>query len=200
MTEHEMSTMIPYPENDLYKALMRAPLLGWRLGLEKLLGHLFVVITTTGRKSGLPRRVVTEYFVMRGKLYVVCAFGKEAAWYKNIAADSRVTLQTWQGPESMRAVLVRDAQELRDLYAVMMQRNGLMTTEYLRSLGMRSDDIEDVIAKKERLTIFRFDPVEETTPPPLQADLVWVWPVALGVLVGLSAASRLLCGKETCER
>jgi hypothetical protein len=48
--------------------------------------------------------------------------------------------------------------------------------EYLESLGIE-DSVEDYVAKKERLVIFRVEPTSEKTPAPMRTDLVWVWAV-----------------------
>jgi len=53
---------------------------------------------------------------------------------------------------------------------------------YLDYLDIKPEP-EDIIAKKDRIYWFRFDPTDETTPPPLEADLVWVLPAALLVFV-----------------
>jgi hypothetical protein len=42
---------------------------------------------------------------------------------------------------------------------------------------------EDILAKKERIYWLRFDPTDEPTPPPLPADLVWLWPAAVVAVV-----------------
>lgn len=177
--------MFPYPQGRVLRALMRSPLLAWRMGLEKILGHVFVLITTTGRKTGLPRRAVTEYMTHQGKLIVPCAYGPKSDWYRNLMADPRVTVQTWQGAESMRAERIVALEEFRALYPVALRRNRVMVRACFRSLGIDPDDVEDVVAKRERIIWFRFEPTDEITPPPLQADLLWVWPVALGVLLAL---------------
>lgn len=183
--ELEQKDMFPYPRGGVLKALMRAPLLAWRMGLGRVLGHIFVLLTTTGRRSGLPRRVVTEYLTYRGKLIVPCAFGAKADWYRNLMSDSRVTVQTWQGAESMRAVLITEAEEVRALYPVGLRRNPVMMRAYFRSLGMDPDDLEDVVAKRARITWFRCEPTDDSTPPPLEADLLWVWPAVLGLVLGV---------------
>jgi hypothetical protein len=48
------------PRTRLQRALARAPIWFYRLGLGGLLGHRFVLLTHTGRNSGRPRQVVLE--------------------------------------------------------------------------------------------------------------------------------------------
>lgn len=194
---HESDTMMPYPSGGLLRWLFRSPMIVWRLGLGRVFGHIFVLITTWGRSSGKPRRVLTEYLPLAGKLYVACAYGPKADWYKNIMADPHVTVQTWQGPESMLASRVTDNDELRAVYHGFKRRDWPMMRWYLSSVGIDPGDPDDYVAKKERVHIFRFDPTDETTPPPQDADLVWIWPVALGGLLLMILLQRLIKRSDT---
>ena len=74
---------LTYPSSGWQKALFKWPVHLWRLGLAPLIGHHMVLITQTGRKSGLPRRTMTELYLVEGKRYAPCAFGRRAQWYRN---------------------------------------------------------------------------------------------------------------------
>lgn len=100
-----------------------------------------------------------------------------------------MTIQTADGAESAIAVRVTDDDEILALFDVVGQRARPMLDTYLESLEMKPDP-EDIIAKKDRVYWFRFDPADEQTPPPLAADLVWIWPVALLALAALVVAGR----------
>ncbi len=189
---HKSETMMPYPGGGFMRWMFRSPMIVWRLGLERLFGHIFVLITTWGRKSGKPRRVLTEYLPLKGKLYVACAYGTQADWYKNIMADPHVTVQTWQGPESMLASRVTAGDALRAVYHGFKRRPWPMMRWYLSSVGIDPENPDDYVAKKERVFIFRFDPTDEPTPPPQDADLVWIWPVALIAVLLSILLSRLI--------
>ncbi|NOZ29358.1 MAG: nitroreductase family deazaflavin-dependent oxidoreductase [Chloroflexi bacterium] len=172
-----------YPRGWLRWAV-KAPILLWRLGFGPILGRIFMLLTTTGRKSGLPRRTMVEYHMLNGRIYAPCAFGPKAQWYKNIVADPRVTVQTAHGVQSMIATRVTDDEEILAVYELLRRRDPVILDAYLRSLDIRPDPA-DVVAKKDRIYWLRFDPTDEPTPPPLEADLAWVWPVVLVLLLGL---------------
>jgi deazaflavin-dependent oxidoreductase (nitroreductase family) len=173
---------LTYPQDGWRKAMFKWPVHLWRLGLAPLLGQFMMLITQTGRTSGLPRRTMTESYRLGDKYYAPCAFGKRAQWYKNIAADPRVTIQTAHGAQSSIAVRVTDDEEILAILAAVKGRSSAIHEMYLDYLDIRPDP-EDIIAKKDRIYWFRFDPTDETTPPPLEADLVWVLPVALLIFV-----------------
>lgn len=167
------------------KALFKAPIVLFRLGLAPLVGQVMMLVTHTGRKSGSPRRTMIEYHRLHGVKYAPCALGQKAQWYRNIQADPRVTIQTAHGTESVRAVRVTDERELLAVYHLFKRRDPPLLNWYLRSLGIRPD-AADVLSKKDRIYWIRFDPTDEPTPPPMDVDLAWVWPFALFGLATLA--------------
>ena len=167
-----------YPRAPWMKFVTKAPIFLWRLGLGPISGRILMLITTSGRKSGLPRRAMVEYHILAGKKYAPSGFGDKAQWYKNIMANPRVTIQTADGTERMRAVRVSDDEELLAVYELLKHRNPPFLNWYLQSLGIEPDPA-DLIAKKDRLHILRFDPTDEATPPGLDVDWAWLWPLAI---------------------
>jgi deazaflavin-dependent oxidoreductase (nitroreductase family) len=168
--------MMVYPGSGWRKQFMKMPLRYWRMGLGPILQRWFLVLTTTGRKSGLPRHTMLEFSVMDGKHYVGSGWGERPDWCKNIAADPRVTIQFSHGMESAMAKRVTADEEMASLYHVAKARKSPVWKEYLESLGIE-DTVEDYVAKKERLVIFRLEPTSEKTPAAMKTDLVWVWAV-----------------------
>lgn len=186
--QHEKELM-SYPGVGWRRAMFKAPLLLWRMGLGPIIGHIMLVITHTGRKSGLPHHTMVEYHMLDDVKYAPCAFGPRSDWYKNITADPRVTIQTAHGTESATAVRVTDDQELLAVYELFMRRDPPLTRWYLDSLGIQAEQ-QDVIAKKDRIYWIRFDPTDKPTPTPLENDLVWVLPAALLSLILLWFLNR----------
>jgi len=76
---------------------LRLPIRFYRAHLGWLLGDRFLMLTHTGRKSGLPRQTVLEV-VQHNKdtdtYYVVSGWGEKSDWYQNISKDPFVTVQT----------------------------------------------------------------------------------------------------------
>lgn len=52
-----------------------------------------LILTTTGRKSGLPRQTPLQYEEIDGLIYVASARGTEADWYRNLQKEPQVILQ-----------------------------------------------------------------------------------------------------------
>jgi len=51
----------------------------------------FLYLTTTGRKTGLPRRIEIWFVENEGKHYVVAEMRREAGWVKNLERDAHVS-------------------------------------------------------------------------------------------------------------
>lgn len=175
-----------YPDRPLTRLLFKAPTLTWRLGLGPLSGKLFLLLTTTGRKSGLPRQAMLEYYRHNGRKYVVSAFGERSDWYRNLQKNTRVTTQTNDGTESVYAVRVTDADELWQVLQTFMQHDAPLTRWYLNSNAVEFSR-EAVAANRDRLHFIRFDPRLDAAPTGQDVDLAWIWPltmlVALFVLI-----------------
>lgn len=171
--------VMAYPESGWRRAAFKAPVLLHRLGLGALMGRVILLITQTGRRSGLSRHTLVEYHTLNGVRYVASAYGRSAQWYRNIEADPRVTIQADRPPEPARARRVTADGEILAVCQRFLRRDPPLTRWYLRSRGIDPHDPLDWLLKKDRLYFLRFDPVDEVTPPPLPADLVWVWPFAI---------------------
>ncbi|WP_067965887.1 nitroreductase family deazaflavin-dependent oxidoreductase [Nocardiopsis trehalosi] len=80
----------------LSRALVRAPILVYRVGLGALLGHRMVLLTHVGRTSGLPRQVVLEVVdrdPATGTVVIASGYGARAQWFRNVVARPRVRFQ-----------------------------------------------------------------------------------------------------------
>lgn len=67
----------------------------YRLHLGWLFGHRFLMLTHTGRKSGLPYQTVIEvvqYNSHTNTYYVVSGWGEKSDWYQNIRQSPYVTI------------------------------------------------------------------------------------------------------------
>jgi deazaflavin-dependent oxidoreductase (nitroreductase family) len=67
----------------------RAPVALYRWHLGWLLGHRFILLVHTGRRTGLERRTVLEvvrYDPQTGEVAVMSGLGRASDWYRNIRA------------------------------------------------------------------------------------------------------------------
>lgn len=177
--------VLVYPTSRWRRFVFRLPLYAWRLGLGGVIGRRFLVLTATGRISGLPRRAVLEYTVMDGQLYIVSAWGERAQWYRNVLADPHVTVQTHIGAASMAARRVDDDAELTWLFE-RFQYSPVWDV-YLDALCIERN-AADFLAKRDRVHLLRLDSTDAPTLPSLEPDLKWAWWLVL--VAGLVALTR----------
>jgi len=91
----------------LRRWLFRIPLLLHRAGIrgvERVLGIDWIVLTTTGRRSGRPHVVMLDvvgHHAAGDVYYVQPADGRRADWVRNVAADPAVTAEV--GGRTFRA-------------------------------------------------------------------------------------------------
>ena len=88
-------TKVPRPKGFM-RFLARLPILMYRVGLGRLMGSRFLVLTHTGRVSGLPRQVALEIVRHDGPsdtYFVASGWGEEADWYRNLLKTPQVVVQ-----------------------------------------------------------------------------------------------------------
>ncbi|MFQ3536363.1 MAG: nitroreductase family deazaflavin-dependent oxidoreductase [Aggregatilineales bacterium] len=178
-----------YPSQGVRRQLFRAPLYMWRLGLSALLPPTFALLTTRGRKSGLPRRTTVESNCIEGSYYIVSAWGAQADWFKNIQAHPEVTLQVPR-KGAFGGVASRCTDEAT--YRLVFRHFGRSPAmrPYLEQLGINFDE-ESFVANRGHVHMVRIVPQPTLSLPPQTADLAWIWAVAAGVLLGMRLWRRL---------
>ncbi|MEW6403128.1 MAG: nitroreductase family deazaflavin-dependent oxidoreductase [Chloroflexota bacterium] len=169
-----------YPaRGTLNRLLFKSPVIWWRMGLGSLLSRWMLLLTTWGRKSRLPRHTMLSYTLYAGKAYLISGWGQRTDWYQNTTADQHVTVQVGQRPYYAVARRVVDAEEYADVMRIMLRTGGdSHFRPWLKSLDI-AYDLNDLVAKRERVYLVALDPTDQVEPPPMASDLIWVWAVIL---------------------
>lgn len=165
--------------------LVRSPLAAYQFGLGDLLnaGHL-MVLTTRGRKSGLPRHVPIEYRRHGSKIYLLSVWGDRPDWYRNLITDPLATVQLGRKSHSVLADPVTDPAEA--LRAVHLFRR-IAPGRYDAILGRMIEDNVNAQTLPElsgEFTIMRLNLIpDEPVLPGLPVNLTWIWPFAVALLL-----------------
>ena len=103
---------------------------------EQRASGLVLLLTTTGRKSGLPRQTRLQYEKEEGVIYVAAARGQQADWFRNILANPRVEVQL-EG-QSLRGLAepITDPARIADFLELRLRRHPLMIRSMLLSHGL----------------------------------------------------------------
>lgn len=166
----------------------KAMLLMWRLGLGRwgmsnpYSGYI-MVLTHTGRKSGLLRRTPVNFAEIGGDLYCTAGFGAVADWYRNLVADPHV--QVWLPDGSWFEGLAEDISGLTAEERLPLLRQVLINSGFAAYAAgvdprrMSDDALLAVTAPYKLVRIRRTAALSGAGGP---GDLGWVWIVATAVL------------------
>jgi deazaflavin-dependent oxidoreductase (nitroreductase family) len=129
----------------------------YAVGLGPLVGKIILLLTTTGRKTGLKRVTPLQYEEINGSYYLGAARGLKADWVRNIQADPQVEVRvkslTFQG----QAEVVTDPVRIADFIEVRLQRHPFMIGMIMQkahNLPKRpSREQLEKLAEKETLVI-----------------------------------------------
>ncbi len=141
----------------LMRWLLRAPVLVYRIGLGGLMpgrpmlgglmpGHL--MLTTVGRRSGRPRRVVVDMWQDTDTYYVTSGFGEHADWYRNLQANPEVGVQVgWRKLRARATTLPQEEAEEQVLgrwrqHGRLMRFYGAVS---LRMMGLKGWSTEEEV-------------------------------------------------------
>jgi deazaflavin-dependent oxidoreductase (nitroreductase family) len=105
----------------LVKRLFRSGPGLYRGPMAAVLGRYhMLVLTTTGRKSGLPRATALTFMPWEGGYVVAAGMGKRSDWVRNVLAQPEVQVQVGRRRFPARATLVADPARRRELVAHML--------------------------------------------------------------------------------
>jgi len=108
----------------------------YRMGLGVVMGRLILLLTATGRKTGLPRVTPLQYERVGDDLLVASAAGPRADWICNLKKDMRVQVELGRAHFSAVAELVEDPDKICDFLELRLGRHPRMVGAILRSAGL----------------------------------------------------------------
>jgi deazaflavin-dependent oxidoreductase (nitroreductase family) len=143
------------PPRGIARRLYRLPIGLFRLHLGWLLMGHFLLLTHTGRKSGLPRQTVLEVLwheKARGAYYVLAGWGERADWVKNIEQTPQVAVTV--GHRHFRALASRlSPEEAEGKVLAYARQHPRLVRSLPRLLGYRTDGSEEDLRALARLGI-----------------------------------------------
>lgn len=88
--------------------------------------RVVMLLTTIGRKSGLPRVTPLQYEEVDGGYYIASARGADADWFKNICANPKVHIQIRGCEIDAIAEPVTDPVRIADFIELRLRRHPIM--------------------------------------------------------------------------
>ena len=190
-------TLTPRTEYNLkqgFRYLNRFMVLMWRLGLGQFINiwpegsGRIMVLTTTGRKSGLKRRTPVNYAIQDGELYCMAGFGSGSDWYRNLRSNPKI--EVWM-PDSWWAAEVEEVTNSSQRLPLIRQiviNSGFAG----RMLGIDAHTISDAALEKVTVpyVLLHLRRTTARTGPGGPNDLAWVWPAATFMLLMMGSSRR----------
>jgi deazaflavin-dependent oxidoreductase (nitroreductase family) len=139
----------------------------------KFRGYRFILLLTTrGRKSGLPRTTPLQYEEDQGLYYVGSARGVQADWVRNILAYPEVNVQVKERRFPARAEVVTDNGRVIEFLRMRLKRHPLMVGLIMRldGLPVRYTQLDFVEYAADKAFVILY-PLEESSQ---QTDVVLV--------------------------
>jgi len=96
----------------------------YRHGIEPT--RVMMLLTSIGRKSGMPRVTPLQYEEVDGDYYIASARGWEADWFKNIQVNPNVHLQIRERELEAVAEPVTDPKRIADFIELRLKRHPVM--------------------------------------------------------------------------
>jgi len=168
----------------------------WRLGFRRWVNFWpsvtgrIMVITHTGRKTGLRRRTPVNYANVGNEIYCTAGLGAISDWYLNLQANPQVEI--WL-PDSWWAVTAEDLSQDERRIPLLRQviiASGIVGPLFGVNPRKMTDQEFDQASADYRLIHIR--PTQKMSGPGGPGDLAWVWIPILAILLILVLLPRFI--------
>lgn len=156
--------MLEKRPNPLMKFFFKVPLFMHKLGLggwERLIGAQWMLLTTTGRKTGKRRETlvdVMDYNTTTDTYFIEAAYGAHADWYKNIQAQPIFQAQVGRRKFTANAKEL-DQQDTGEMLVQFFRRKPAYTRSVMAMVGLKFKDENELRALGNKLTLLSVTPV-----------------------------------------
>ena len=118
------------------RLIKQPPRIVYALGLGPIIGRIVLLLTTTGRKTGLKRVTSLQYEEVDGAIYLGASRGLKSDWVRNILADPHVEVQLKAGRFTGLAEVVTDLDRVTDFIELRLQHRPRMVGAMLKAEGL----------------------------------------------------------------
>ncbi len=120
----------------IWRLLRLPPRFAYAVGLGPLIGRFVLLLTTTGRRTGIKRITPLQYEEIDGSYYIAAARGTRTDWLKNIEADPRVAIRVGSHQLQCHADVIRDVEQIADFLTFRLERHPRMIGAIMRAAGL----------------------------------------------------------------
>lgn len=158
-------------KKSLYARFKPGPILAYKIGLGPLIGRFILLLTTTGRKTGLPRVTPLQYEVINGVFHIGAVFGMKTDWVRNIQADLLVEVRVKKTTFRGRADIYTSPEEIADFIQYRLSKHPRMLGLIMKLDGFTSrPSREELIEYSKNLALVRITPIPAGEGHPNSGD------------------------------
>ena len=138
------------------------PRLAYLLGLGSIAGRAVLLLTTVGRRSGLPRVTPLLYDEIDGIIYVGSARGEKADWFRNLQANRNVEVTVGSRRFRGRADPITDPIQVAYFLERRLKLHPMLTTAVMRIEGLGATPSREQLEQyARRRTLVAIRPVDD---------------------------------------
>lgn len=147
----------------LQKYFFKIPLFMHKLGFggwERLIGAQWMLIATTGRKTGKRRETlvdVMDYNPTTDTYYIEAAYGSHADWFKNIHANPLFNAQVGRRKFIAQAEILNEG-DTGEILVQFFRRKPAYTRSVMAMVGMKFKDEDELRVLGKNLTLLVVKP------------------------------------------
>jgi deazaflavin-dependent oxidoreductase (nitroreductase family) len=131
----------------------------YRIFSWRFIGRGILLLTTVGRKSGLPRTTPVQYEIFNHLYTIGAGSGFDCDWVKNIQKNPKVSIQVGNRILAGWADLIVDRDTICNFLAYRIRRHPLMLGMILKRDGLSfHPNREELYAYASRLALVVFHP------------------------------------------
>ena len=138
----------------------------------------FMVLRTTGRRSGQVREAPVNYAILDGCIYCLAGWGRQTHWFANLLADPQVTVRLPSGMVLGEAEEVTDVAEAQRAI-VRVARNAGFALLFDGLNPLTASD-QDILERHSWMPVVRIRPVGLLGGPHDPDGYGWIGPVVAG--------------------
>jgi deazaflavin-dependent oxidoreductase (nitroreductase family) len=131
----------------------------------------WMLLRTTGRRSGRPREVALGYAIVDGSVYCSAGFGPRTQWYRNLLADPRVEVVLAGGAFAGMAETVTDEAELDRAWRALIRSLGVLGRAFVCAPDAPATEL---VARTANLPLVRIRPVGIAAGPADPGGWLWI--------------------------
>jgi len=139
----------------------------------------WMLLRTTGRRTGRTREVALGYAILDGVVYCSAGFGPRTHWYRNLLEEPRVEVVLPGGAFAGVAEEVTDPAELDRAWRALIRSMGLLGTSFV---GRPDLAPEELVAKTVNLPLVRIRPVGIAAGPADPGGWLWATLTVVGLV------------------